>query len=692
MTFRTPSPPKEVRRSLDIYYPRGWQEEAFTLLKDVPLGLLNAPTGSGKSLICQALAIHRLKLGRKVIITVPYISIGEGFKFRKIFVPGHGDSVFSAHLQIGDDDVVDGIISFLKRSPKLDKERTVVCTHSSLRRAFKQAKELGILDQFKDVDVFIDEAHHSEFITSRNSDGEVKSEQNSLGAIVNHYIEHSPGHLTLITATFMRSDSNSVVSEESLNKFVPYVRHFDEHLESLQNLRNVNIRFVSGDPWDCYRSLMEENIPSEKYKTTTYIPRPGKLLREQSKKGKLGVVDKCQKIINGFGFKGRHLDLVDPDNGRDENFSEFLNQITSETKSLNAGTRQIKSPTPDSVFAMNMLGEGSDWPNLRRSILTAPRSSMNEMVQLIGRLLRDCPGKDSVEFIVIFPVSNGKLEAHKVKDYLKIILASMVIDWQFHRVRLYKKSPMAAKINAENQIALMDEAMNVALSTSENLSNKEAARKVKPLLKKRIQDQISSDEKRIVTQTEVEDAIGDFFRISATMYDPKDVDFNVNIDSISSKSICGLVQSFVVKLGWSGFRELRQALEQKELPSDPFVDDSIRHNLSIKGFYPNINSGRIMSDDHGRTWNYVNDWLFSQYGYGLHDRCVQLGMKRNEWREPPLKQEIKKYKNKYGVWPGPKSGALNCMSDKSSWFSADEWCHRMGYHGLDGFRQKFGLV
>lgn len=89
--------------------------------------------------------------------------------------------------------------------------------------------------------------------------------------------------------------------------------------------------------------------------------------------------------------------------------------------------------TPDVVWALNLLREGSDYPALARGILMAPRGAMLDTLQMLGRLLRDCPGKERVELDIVLPtdVPAAVPKAHQVSTYLQYLMSSLLIEWQF---------------------------------------------------------------------------------------------------------------------------------------------------------------------------------------------------------------------------------------------------------------------
>lgn len=58
-------------------------KEAIVMLKD-DRRMLTAPTGSGKSTVVEALGLHDLARGMKVIVAIPQLSVASGYECSKL--------------------------------------------------------------------------------------------------------------------------------------------------------------------------------------------------------------------------------------------------------------------------------------------------------------------------------------------------------------------------------------------------------------------------------------------------------------------------------------------------------------------------------------------------------------------------------------------------------------------------------
>ena len=155
----------QVKNDTNLIIQRDWQKRSSQELSDKKYWILNAPTGSGKSLEISCLTIEKLKRNPKlrVVIAVPQLIISNGFKDLKNIQLG--DEIINWGLRhdfcngLGKDNSGD-LLNFLKRESYDNsyKDRIAIVTHRSLILAFDKKKKL-----FEDLLIIVDEAHHSEF-------------------------------------------------------------------------------------------------------------------------------------------------------------------------------------------------------------------------------------------------------------------------------------------------------------------------------------------------------------------------------------------------------------------------------------------------------------------------------------------------------------------------------------------------
>lgn len=183
-----------------------------------------APTGSGKSLVIQSLALHDLAHGKKVIVAVPQLSIGRGYERDSIEVDGERRE-WEPAIRVDTADVRSIVRFLLEPGAASEAGRTLVCSQTALAMAANDPALAEAADPWRGVSLFLDEAHHSR--TSEGSDRVRQTAhqiENSLGAIVKHYLLQESGPLTLITATWMRTDEAAIVPRPLLETFARYHR------------------------------------------------------------------------------------------------------------------------------------------------------------------------------------------------------------------------------------------------------------------------------------------------------------------------------------------------------------------------------------------------------------------------------------------------------------------------------------
>ena len=84
----------------------------------------------------------------------------------------------------------------------------------------------------------------------------------------------------------------------------------------------------------------------------------------------------------------------------------------------------------DIIIALGMAKEGFDWVWCEHALTIGYRSSLTEIVQIIGRATRDADGKTRTRFtnLIAEPDATGEAVADAVNDTLKAISASLLME------------------------------------------------------------------------------------------------------------------------------------------------------------------------------------------------------------------------------------------------------------------------
>jgi superfamily II DNA or RNA helicase len=79
--------------------------------------------------------------------------------------------------------------------------------------------------------------------------------------------------------------------------------------------------------------------------------------------------------------------------------ANLVDDNPAERPKVQAYLRNIHSADDmDIIIALGMAKEGFDWPFCEHVLTIGYRSSMTEIVQIIGRATRDCEGKTHAQF------------------------------------------------------------------------------------------------------------------------------------------------------------------------------------------------------------------------------------------------------------------------------------------------------
>src|SRR5690606_38658614 len=84
----------------------------------------------------------------------------------------------------------------------------------------------------------------------------------------------------------------------------------------------------------------------------------------------------------------------------------------------------------DIIIAVGMAKEGFDWIWCEHALTIGYRSSLTEIVQIIGRATRDAPGKELSRFtnLIAEPAADETVVVDAVNDTLKAIAASLLME------------------------------------------------------------------------------------------------------------------------------------------------------------------------------------------------------------------------------------------------------------------------
>lgn len=401
---------------------RVMQERAYERRGEQYL-LIKSPPASGKSRALMFIALDKLENQgvRKAIIVVPERSIGGSFadeplsrfgfwadwtvkpQWNLCNAPGI-DEPRVAHSK------VKAVGEFLASD-----DRVMVCTHATFRFA---VDDLGV-DAFDKCLIAVDEFHH----VSSNPD-------NRLGAQLAQFIAHDKAHIVAMTGSYFRGDAEAVLAPGDEARFVTVTYTYHEQLNGYDHLKSLEIGyyFYSGSYLDSIMKVLDADL-----KTIVHIPnvnsRESTADKIKEAEWIMSALGDWQGVDPATGFQlirrpdGRVLkvaDLVDDDGARRDRVIGALKDPA------HRGDRDHV----DIIIALGMAKEGFDWIWCEHALTVGYRSSLTEIIQIIGRATRDAPGKPVARFtnLIAEPDASQERVVDALNDTLKAIAASLLME------------------------------------------------------------------------------------------------------------------------------------------------------------------------------------------------------------------------------------------------------------------------
>ncbi len=402
---------------------RAMQERAYAKRGEQYL-LIKSPPASGKSRALMFIALD--KLGnqgvQQAIVVVPERSIGGSFADEPLSKSGfYWDWQVAPQWNLcnapGADEPriakskVDAMRKFLESADK-----TLVCTHATFRFA---VEELGV-QAFDNRLIAIDEFHH----VSSNPD-------NKLGSQLGAFIARDKVHLVAMTGSYFRGDSEAVLGTVDEAKFETITYTYYEQLNGYQWLKSLDIGyfFYTGRYVEAVEKVLDPAL-----KTIVHIPNVN--ARESLKDKEREVND----IMHGLGeWKGvdsvTGFHLVKAHDGRTLKVADLVDDSDPARRSrvltaLKDPAQKNNRDHVDVIIALGMAKEGFDWIWCEHALTIGYRSSLTEIVQIIGRATRDAEGKERSRFtnLIAEPAADQATVAEAVNDMLKAISASLLME------------------------------------------------------------------------------------------------------------------------------------------------------------------------------------------------------------------------------------------------------------------------
>jgi superfamily II DNA or RNA helicase len=397
---------------------RPMQERAFEKRGEQYL-LIKSPPASGKSRALMFIALDKLQNQglKQAIIVVPEKAIGSSFHDEKLTKYGFwADWIVAPKWNLcdapgGDNGgKVKSVGAFLNSD-----DNVLICTHATFRFA---VDKFGI-EAFDDRLIAVDEFHH----VSANPD-------NKLGLHLGNFVTRDRVHILAMTGSYFRGDAVAVLAPQDEEKFDTVTYTYYEQLNGYQYLKQLDIGYFFYS--DSYvDDILKVLNPAEK--TIIHIPNVNS--RESTK----DKIKEVEHIIEALGaWQGADpatgFQLVKTPDGRTLRIADLVDDDPAKRERVSAA---LKDPAQknnrshiDIIIALGMAKEGFDWIWCEHALTVGYRSSLTEIVQIIGRATRDAPGKTRARFsnLIAEPAASDDIVTEAVNDTLKAIAASLLME------------------------------------------------------------------------------------------------------------------------------------------------------------------------------------------------------------------------------------------------------------------------
>ncbi|MDD5613288.1 MAG: DEAD/DEAH box helicase, partial [Gallionella sp.] len=402
---------------------RAMQERAYAKRGEQYL-LIKSPPASGKSRALMFIALDKLHNQglKQAIIVVPERSIGGSFADEPLSQFGfYWDWKVAPQWNLcnapGVDEPkvakskVEAVRQFLQ-----GEDKVLVCTHATFRFA---VDELGV-QAFDGRLIAIDEFHH----VSSDTD-------NKLGSQLGAFIARDKVHVVAMTGSYFRGDSVAVLAPTDEAKFETVTYTYYEQLNGYNWLKTLDIGyfFYTGRYVEAVEKVLDPAL-----KTIVHIPNVN---ARESLKDKEHEVN---EIMHSLGdWKGvdpaTGFHQIETPDGRILKIADLVDDTDLAARSnvlaaLKDPSQKNNRDHVDIIIALGMAKEGFDWIWCEHALTIGYRSSLTEIVQIIGRATRDAEGKERSRFtnLIAEPTVEQSAVAEAVNDMLKAISASLLME------------------------------------------------------------------------------------------------------------------------------------------------------------------------------------------------------------------------------------------------------------------------
>ncbi len=402
-----------------VYQMRG---EQFLLIK--------SPPASGKSRALMYVALDKLQRGvagggvKQALIVVPERSIGSSFSDEALTASGFwADWVVKPRWNLcampGGEETNSAARGKVKAVGEFlaSEDAALVCTHATFRFALEA---LGV-EAFDGRLIAIDEFHHVSV-----------NEANVLGGQLKELLSRGQVHVLAMTGSYFRGDTAAVLAPEDEARFATVTYTYYEQLNGYQYLKSLDIGywFYSGSYLEAIHEVLDPSL-----KTIVHIPSVNSSASSTDKYAEVNaIMEALGEWVERDLATDFHL-VRQKETGRVLKVADLVDD--SDTNRRSKVLAALRDPAHrndrdhvDVIIALGMAKEGFDWIWCEHALTVGYRSSLTEIVQIIGRVTRDAPGKARAKFtnLVAEPMAAQSDVVEAVNDTLKAIAASLLME------------------------------------------------------------------------------------------------------------------------------------------------------------------------------------------------------------------------------------------------------------------------
>lgn len=407
--------------------------------------LVKAPPASGKSRAMMFVALDKLANQgvKKVIVAVPQQNIGRSFKDTALKKYGFFEDwrvapYWNLCLAAGSENSKKSIVREFIDHPTATK---LVCTHATLLNSLNGIEAEKLDNLFFGIDEF----HHGS-----------ADEKNRLGTFIRRLLNETSAHILAMTGSYFRGDAIPVMRPEDEAKFQPTINYnYYQQLNGYKWLKSLGLgyHFFKGN----YLSAIQEVLDTTK-KTLIHIPRPNsKTGAFMNKHDQVAEIIKYIGVVVDRNFNHNLYKVKTPDD-RILTVGDLVEDKKEQRDALQSYLQRMNSrDSLDILIALGTAKEGFDWEWCEHCITVGIRSSLTEVVQIIGRCTRDCEGKTHAQFTNLIPCPDAAQDdvSMAVNDFLKAISISLLMEqamapkWNFKTKADDEETPEKPKESGE---------------------------------------------------------------------------------------------------------------------------------------------------------------------------------------------------------------------------------------------------